>query len=434
MTIAQMTRALRASEMTARDLTLGYLARIRENAHLHAVIQVNPDAMGLAEGLDACGNKLGALHGVPLLIKDNISTGDAMATSAGSLVLAGNMAPHDAPVAARLRRAGAVLLGKANMTEFANYMAGDMPNGYSSRGGQTLNFFDAAADPSGSSTGSAVAVAAGLCAAAIGTETWGSIISPAKRAGIVGLKPTAGLVPNQGILPISPTLDTAGPMARYVEDAAMLLGVMAEKTYLAAPSAPLRIGVCRNFVADTDPEVVAAGESVIAALRGEGLPVTELPDHELKAEFTPTIMLHEFAAGVANYLAEMANPELPQTLGDIIAHNRRTPGALVYGQDILERAATCAGLDAPEYRAALEQREEAIAAFDAYFDDNGVDVILMLAAGCSLAPATGFPALTLPIGKTEKGLPIGCYLVARRHAEEALLRMGLAVEGPVLLF
>ena len=235
LTITEMLQAQRSGTLTSRALVQQFLAAAEENKRLNAISEINPEAFAEAGTLDASKDKSAALHGIPILVKDNIDVA-GMVTGAGSLALTRNVAQADADIVRLLRAAGAVILGKTSMTEFANYMADDMPNGYSSRGGQVLNLFAPEADPSGSSTGSAVAVGAGLCAAAVGTETCGSIVSPTQYAGVIGIKPTVGLISNRGILPISFTLDTVGPMARCADDARILLGVLAGKT--AATRAP----------------------------------------------------------------------------------------------------------------------------------------------------------------------------------------------------
>ena len=227
-TIDALQARMAAGSLTARELTAAYLQRIadvdRAGPKLNAVIEVNPDALAIADALDAerkAGHVRGPLHGIPVLIKDNIDTADRMATTAGSLALVGAKPPRDAHVAARLRAAGAVILGKTNLSEWANYRGNNSSSGWSGRGGQTKNPHALDRSPSGSSSGSAAAVAANLCVVAIGTETNGSIVSPASACGIVGVKPTVGLVSRAGIIPISASQDTAGPMARTVRDAAL---------------------------------------------------------------------------------------------------------------------------------------------------------------------------------------------------------------------
>ena len=436
MTILQMTQAIRNGALSAHELVSQYLAAIEKNKRLNAVIELNPDATAIAENLDMSADRQKLLFGIPILIKDNINTGDKMRTSAGSVALANNIAPEDAPIVRRLSEAGAVILGKANMTEFANYMTdGTMPNGYSSRGGQTLNFFDANADPSGSSTGSAVAVIADLCAAAIGTETVGSIISPSQAAGIVGIKPTAGLLGNKGIIPISFTLDTAGPMARCVDDARLLLGVLAGREYQnrRGKLTGVRIGICRMFADEALPEWVVANERLIGIMRALDAECVELPEHDIRiGKLIYQICKHEFKFGINSYLQSLGNPEIPRSLQEIIEYNERhSDTALKYGQNNLVdvNETTSGTMTETVYREALTARERAIYAFERYFDDNRIDVCFMLAADSGLAAWTGFPCMTVPVGKTAAGLPIGSYFAARRFDEAILLRVASEIES-----
>ena len=440
MTISQMVKAIQNGALSSRELVSRYISNIEANKRLNAVIEINPDALVIAENLDGAACKRGALFGVPILVKDNINTGDRMHTSAGSVALADNIAPEDAPIIKMLRESGAVILGKTNMTEFANYMTnGAMPNGYSSRGGQTLSLYDPEADPSGSSTGSAVAVAADLCAAAIGTETCGSIISPAQHAGIVGIKPTIGLVNSSGVIPISFTLDTPGPMARCVEDAALLLGVLTGREYLNKHGAGLsgiRIGICRMAVDEADPEWLVANERLGGTMRGLGAECVELPEHNIRiGEFIHHVMKYEFKHGINTYLQSMNNPSIPQSLRDITVYNENHSNiALKYGQDNLLDAENTTGGEMSEalYAEALIARENAIHDLNKLFDDNRIDVFFMLAANSGLGAWTGFPVMTIPIGKTSRGLPIGSFFAARRYDEDVLLRVTREIESALL--
>ena len=305
-TIRGMHAAMASGELTARQLVVMYMERIarydRAGMMLNAVQELNPDAVFIAEQLDrerSAGKIRGPLHGIPVLLKDNINTGDNMHTSAGSLALADNFAPEDAFLVSRLREAGAVILGKACMTEWANFMTTGMPAGYSSRGGQVRNpYGPGRIQPGGSSSGSAVAVAANLCAVSVGTETSGSILHPAYFNGIVGIKPTVGLISRSGIVPITYTQDTPGPMARTVEDAAILLGAMAGVDPLDAATLPgsgrvhadytvflerdglrgARIGINRAYWNSFRKEEHAIFENAILALREAGAIVVEGTD------------------------------------------------------------------------------------------------------------------------------------------------------------
>ena len=435
MTIQQTTALLRKNELSCRELVKQYLGKIEKAGHLNAIMEINPDALAIADALDSSKEKNGALFGVPILLKDNISTADRMHTSAGSIALAENRAPMDAPIVQLLRKAGAVILGKTNMTEFANYMADDMANGYSSRGGQTLNVFDPKADPSGSSTGSAVAVAAELCGAAIGTETCGSIISPAHTAGITGIKPTAGLINGEAIIPISFTLDTSGPMTRSVEDAALLLGVLAGRNYEIGSKGKLegvRIGICRGSPKEeSDREEISANEKLIPLMQALGAKCVDLPDFKIETGFYLPIMRYEFKYALNRYLQSMANPEIPQTLAEIIAYNNKhADRALKYGQDILVAAQEKASgkMIEPEYLNAMKEREKAIYALDALFLENNIDILFMTKGDYRIAATTGFPSMTIPVGRNSKGLPIGSFMVARKFNEEMLMSAARSIE------
>ena len=435
MTISQTANAVAHRELSARDLAAQYIKEINKNAHLRAVIELNPDAEDIAKKLDESVS-LGILCGVPILIKDNVNTGDKMRTAAGSVALAENIAGQDAKAVKLLRDAGALILGKTNMTEFANYMVDfktgtPMPNGYSSRGGQTVSTYGPDVDPSGSSTGSAVAVAAGLCAAAVGSETYGSIISPSQRAGIVGIKPSAGLVSSDGVIPISFTLDTLGPMARCVEDAALLLGVLAGQKYDIDSSLRIRAGILRNSIDKADPEWVEANKNLLDIMRELGMDLAELTDHDIDDSFVFPIMRHEFRYGINKYLKSQNNTTIPQSLADIIAYNNQhAETALRYGQSNLEAANEVGGdwAEAPEYVSALTAREAATRSLLAIFDSNKLDVVLMLSAHCGLAAACGFPSITLPIGFTSNGLPIGSCLIARPFDESTLINAAHKIE------
>jgi amidase len=451
MTIIQMKEALKQGSTTSEQLVTDSLAKIAENSGLNAVIEVNPDALDIARARDADPDKSGALHSIPILLKDNVNTGDKMATSAGSVSLAKNIAADDAPAAKLLREAGAVIVGKANMTEFANYMCDfrkdeKMPNGYSSRGGQALHPTHPDADPSGSSTGSGVAVAAGLVPAAVGSETYGSIISPSQACGIVGIKPTDGLVSKSGVIPISFTLDTLGPMAACVEDAALMLGAMCGKTYdMGRKPAEITVGICyagmdnAKWMQGTGKAWRGANEGLAAKMKQIGMKVKDLPDDDIVQYanakddyFIFPLMRYEFQHAMNSYLAAQKNPDIPQNLCKIIEYNRlNSDVALKYGQGNLVAAAEI-GEDwqaRPEYIAALAERAAAQATLDAYFDRHGIDVLMMMSAHCGLAAATGFPSITFPLGLAENGRPAGCLLMARRFGEDILLAAARHLEA-----
>ncbi len=457
-TISELHAAFRDGSLTVRELVLSFLARIAEidkgENGLNSVLEINPDALFIADSLDKkirSGETLGALFGIPVLLKDNINTADRMHTSAGSLALQGNYAPYDAFIVKRLRQADAVILGKANMTEFANFITdGEMPNGYSSRGGQVINPHVRENTPSGSSSGSAVAVAAGLCTVSVGTETCGSIISPAGQNGIVGLKPTLGLVSRSGIIPIAHTFDVAGPMARTVEDAAKLLDVLAgvdpdDASTFAQPKrmkydyllhtglSGMKIGIYRPQVPDElslADDRKADFDLFCKSLSDAGAVLTD--DIQIDLEFNMwNIMRYEFKSDMNYYLSTLGDRSELKTLGDIIAYNQAHPEtALKYGQSTFVNVEdnTSGNMTEPEYLNELAIRENVIKGFDQIFEQYNIDIILCRTFNNIIAPCVGFPSLILPIGKLQSNQPIDCYLMARRYDEATLLKVAYAIE------
>ena len=441
-------------------MVLSYLNRIAKidkcGDGLNSVLEINPDALFIADELDKAlihGGMIPPLFGIPVLLKDNINTADRLHTGAGSVALADNYAPYDAHVAKCLRKAGALILGKANMTEFANYMTREgMPSGYSSRGGQVLNPYNRSVTPSGSSSGSAVAVAAGLCAISVGSETSGSIISPAQHNGIVGIKPTLGLVGRSGIVPISTTLDTAGPMARTVRDAAALLGAIAgidpgdAATHSHNPAintdytkhlsgnglAGMKIGINRYKKpesAGSDEEETKAFNDLCRLLSEAGAELIDNVNIE-SGSFTGKIMRYEFKACMNYYLSTLKEASPVKTLKDIIKYNQANAAiALKYGQSLLldTENNTSGTMTEGEYIEALCEREKAIAKLNNLFNENRLDVLLC-ENYTDIAPFTGFPSMSIPIGKRKDNLPIGSYWIARRFDEATLLKAAYAAE------
>ncbi|MBB6734815.1 amidase family protein [Cohnella zeiphila] len=461
--IPKLQGAMEAGEMTAVDLVRGYLERIdKHDGLLRSVLEINPDALEIAAALDRERRETGSrgkLHGIPILLKDNIDTKDRMHTSAGSLALAESVAPEDSFVAARLREAGAVLLGKTNMTEWANFMSGTMWAGYSSRGGQTVNpYGPGELFVGGSSSGSAVAVAASLCAAAVGTETSGSIISPACQNFSVGIKPTVGLVSRFGIIPITHTQDTAGPISRTVADAAILLGALAgadDRDLAASFDADrahrdytpfldadglrgARIGIPRFYYRELDEERMEIAEEAIAVLRKRGAVVVDpvsLPCES--ADWDAEVLRHEFKKGLNDYLARLG-PESPvRSLRDVIAFNERNADrALKYGQGTLLWAEETSGtLAEATYRNSLAQsvmaaREQGI---DHAFREHRLDALLFPGdeGGSDLAARAGYPSLTVPAGYAHKGVtpPDGCPT----KGPQGITFVGTAYSEPTLI-
>lgn len=470
---------LRASRISSLDLTRHFLRRInnidRRGPRLRAVIELNPDALPQARALDrefSRDHVRSGLHGLPVLLKDNIATADRMATSAGSLALAGLQARRDAHIVQRLREAGAVILGKTNLSEWANIRSPRSSSGWSSRGGQTRNPHVLNRNTSGSSSGSAAAMAAGLAALTVGTETDGSITSPANVCGVVGFKPTVGLVSRSGIVPIAASQDTAGPMTRSVRDAALLLQVLAGSdpqdaatgawpealadTDFAAALHPdalkgARLGVVRSAV-PAQPGVAALFEQALAVLRAQGAVLLDpvvIPAQEQLGEHELTVLLCELKDGLPKYLREF-QPDAPvRDLAGVIAWNRAHAAQTMpfFGQEFFEQAEATKGLDMPGYREALAacrrlSRQEGL---DPLFAEHRLDALIGPTGnvgwpidhvhgdrdvgggfGSSLAVA-GYPHLTVPMGFVAD-LPCGLSFGGLAWQDAKILRLGHAYE------
>lgn len=452
--IQQIHNSYKNNQLTVRTLVLSYLSKIAKvdkgEQGLNSILEINPDVLFIADELDEKMKNIDEftpLFGIPVLLKDNINTADKLHTSAGSLALSDNYASYDAHVVKCLRKAGAIVLGKANMTEFANFITdGEMPDGYSSRGGQVINPYNKAKTPSGSSSGSAVAVAAGLCTVSVGTETAGSIITPSGQNGIVGIKPTIGLVGRSGIIPISNTFDTAGSMTKNVRDAAILLTVISGTDpndisthsnnsrfidytqYLDKDGLKgLRIGICRNK--DNREDQKSVFNNLLNIIFNAGAILID--DINLDFEFNMwKINKNEFEASMNYYLSTLSSRVKTKTLKDIIDYNETNSSeAIKYGQKtfyyvINESTGT---LTEPEYIEELINREKIISEFDGLFIKNEIDVILC-ETGSVFAPYTGFPCMTIPIGQRADKLPIDSYWIARRFNEATLFKATYAVE------
>lgn len=481
-TIDDLQARMAARTLTSRGLTSAYLARIaavdRAGPELRSVIEVNPDALEDAGRLDAeraAGRVRGPLHGIPVLIKDNIATADRMETTAGSLALVGLRPPRDAHLVTRLRAAGAVLLGKTNLSEWANFRGEKSISGWSARGGQTRNPYALDRSPSGSSSGSAVAVAANLCVAAVGTETSGSITSPASVCGIVGLKPTVGLVSRDRVIPIAASFDTAGPMTRTVRDAALVLAALAgadaadpataaQPTGLAAalgtnfPRDALRgarVGVVRG--ASYRPAMADVLAAALATLRSAGAEVVEVEEFPGGGRGpVGEVMLFELKAGLNAYLATLGEGSPRRTLADLIRFNveqadRELPW---FGQEHFLRAQGKGGLDDPAYRQALAEcrRLSRTEGIDATLARHRLDALVTLTAapaalitpppsgdpvfgprgpggaGYGPAAAAGYPSLTVPAAEVS-GLPVGLLFFAGAWQEARLLALAADFEA-----
>ncbi|MCC2683144.1 MAG: amidase [Paenibacillaceae bacterium] len=458
-TILGIQAAFKSGELTSVQLTNMYIERIAKHdkggVALNSVLELNPDAWYIAAARDEerkRGMIRGPLHGVPILLKDNINTADNMHTSAGSAALSDSFASYDAFLVGRLREAGAVLLGKTNMTEWANFMTKGMPNGYSSRGGQVLNpYAPATLDPGGSSSGSAVAVAANLCAAAVGTETSGSILNPARKNSVVGLKPTVSLVSRAGIVPISYTQDIAGPIARTVEDAAILLGVLAgedpsdastgQSQGKAHPDYSIfldrnglceaRIGINRGYIENFDEEELGLFAKAVSVLKEAGAVIIENANVPHIANKS-TVLLYEFKSAVNRYLASLGPKAPVKTLREVIEFNNlHHPEALRYGQSLLLKAEyeTSGTLTEAEYlkdrlRDWRASREEGI---DKALIEHRLDALF--APDFSDAPAVaGYPAIIVPAGYKADGKPFGVSFTGDAFSEPTLLRLAYAFE------
>ncbi|HZG56779.1 amidase family protein [Paenibacillus sp.] len=459
--IRELAEALRRGETTSERLTLMYIERIlthdRNGMSVNSVLEINPDALRIAREKDAeraAGRAAGLLHGIPVLLKDNIDTFDRMHTSAGSIALADSFADADAFVAAKLRAAGAILLGKTNMTEWANFMSDRMPSGYSSRGGQVLNpYHPGTAFVGGSSSGSAAAAAANFAAGAIGTETSGSIISPASQHACAGIKPTVGLVSRAGIVPISRSQDTAGPIARTVADAAALLTAIAgadpadAATFALEGREPLdytafldpeglrgaTIGVPRAYFKELPPETAARMEEAIAALREAGADVVDpvsMPTED--DEWDYVVLKYEFKPELNAYLGRLG-PHVPvHSLEELIAFNERhADRALAYGQSVLlESQATSGDLREPEYLEARRRdiersREQGI---DFVLRERSLDALVFPNNwGCGIACKAGYPIVVVPAGFAGRE-PVGLSFVAGAFEEPKLIRLAYAFE------
>jgi amidase len=470
-TIAALRQALAAGAVTAQDLTAFYLTRIeRLNPVLHAVISVSPHAVGDAKASDearARGAPPRPLEGIPVLVKDNIAVG-GMPTTAGSPALA--EAEHDeAFCVRRLRDAGAVILGKANLSEWANFRSPHSTSGWSTLGGQAANPHALDRNPSGSSSGSAVAVAAALAPVAVGTETDGSIVCPASACGIVGIKPTLGLVSRSGIVPVSLAQDTAGPMARSVADAAALLTVLAGTDPADPATAPAsqrpsdytafldasalagaRIGVWRDGAREAGGATAAVLEQALARLRAAGAQLidpVELPGAGEIQEPETAAMICEFKHDLNAYLAGLRGPH-PATLADLIKFNIHNAATVLphFGQEVFEQAeATSGDLADSDYLAArADARSKAIEALDGPLTAHALDAIVTLTANPAWltdyvlgdhdlfhtsgpAAVAGYPAVSVMAGNVA-GLPVGLSFLGPAWSEPALIALGHAFE------
>ncbi len=477
-TVDQLQASMASGERTARSIAEMYLERIEaldgQGIELRSIIETNPDALAIADELDAeraAGNVRGPLHGIPVALKDNIDTHDRMTTTAGSLALEGSIPPQDSFIAARLREAGAVILGKLNLSEWAYFRGIRATSGWSARGGQCRNPYALDRNPCGSSSGSGVAASANLCALTVGTETGGSIMCPSSSNGIVGIKPTVGLWSRSGVIPISHSQDTAGPMCRTVRDAAILLGACigidprdaataasegrghADYTQFLDPAGlqGARIGVVRSFPG-FDPRVLALFDEAVEAMRAEGAVIIDPANMDAAAWNDPlslVLLEYEFKADLNAYLAGLG-PDAPvKSLAEVIEFNRRNADREMphFGQERLIASQARGPLTDPEYlnaKATIQQanREDGI---DRLAREHSLDAIVAptrdlpwptdhikgdrLDGGSSAAPAAiaGYPDISVPMGFV-RGLPAGVSFFGPAWTEPTLLRIAYAYE------
>lgn len=476
-TILHLQRRMRRGEISSSKIVTQYLRRIEaidiSGPKLNALIEINPEAMSIAESLDEeriSGYLRGPLHGIPIVLKDNIDTADQMTTTAGSLALTGITAAEDAFLVQKLRRAGVVILGKANLSEWANFRSTHSVSGWSSRGGQTRNPYGLDRNPCGSSSGSAVAVAANLCMAAVGTETDGSIICPAQANGVVGLKPTLGLISRSGIIPIAHSQDTAGPMGRCVEDVAILLGAMTGVDPLDPTTSDsagksyqdyrqflrkdglkgVRLGVARNFFG-FNPKVDKLMDECLKILKTCGTELVDpanLENAEAADSTELEVLLYEFNSDLNAYLSKLGPGARVHSLQELIRFNEENKDKVMpfFGQERMLMASEKGSLSDQDYLKALADnhrlsREEGI---DATLRKHNLDAIVAPSGGpawltdyvngdshsggcTSPAAVAGYPHITVPAGYIH-GLPVGLSFFSTAYAEPSLLRMAYAFE------
>ncbi len=479
--VADLQEAMDSCRWTARGIAARYIERVRaldeRGPELRQVLEVNPDALSSADRLDRereRGESRGPLHGIPVILKDNIDTGDRMDTAAGSLALAGTSAPRDAFIVERLREAGAVILAKANLSEWANFRSTESSSGWSSRGGQGRNPYALDRTPCGSSSGSAAAVAAEFAPLAIGTETDGSVTCPAAACSVVGVKPTLGLWSRSGIIPIAHSQDTAGPMTKSVEDAAILLGALTgvdprdprtEDSRGEVPSdftrlldarglEGARLGVARSDFFGYTEETDCVGEEALSAMEAAGAELVEDVDIPHTGEYGGdewTVLQYEFKADLNAYLEDRSRRAggLPvESLKDVIRFNEENADREMpwFGQDILEMSAEKGSLESEEYREALERSKRLAGpeGIDAALEEHGLDALVGMTAGppwpidlvngdagggsaTTPAAVAGYPHVTVPAGYVH-GLPVGFSFVGTAWSDPDLLRYAHAFE------
>jgi amidase len=485
-TIASLQEAMACGHLSAQSIVKLYLTRIntidKAGPSLNSVIELNPDALQIAADLDRERREKGPrgpLHGIPVMLKDSTDTGDRMKTSAGSLALAESIAPCDAFYVERLRKAGIVILGKTNMSEWSNYRSMSGCSGWSARGGLTSNPYVLGYDAEGSSSGSAVAVSSNLCTIAIGAETWGSIVSPSACNSIVGIKPTVGLISRSGVIPISPSADSPGPMARTVTDAAVLLGAMTgidprdertsnseghtftDYTQFLNPNElqGARIGVVHSYNELSDNRSKTLFHEVIKVLQAQGttiinpIEVTDLRLKEVASFFLEGVIAYEFKHSINKYLAGTSSNVKTRTLADLITFNEVNKDVEMpwFDQSLFLASQSKGSLDSEEYIQAVDAcrhltQEKGI---DAMLDSNKLDALVSLTARLPskinltregpdspnimimYSAAAGYPVVTVPIGFVQ-GLPVGMSLFGRAWSEPKLIALAYSIEQAIM--
>ena len=461
-TITQLQEKLSSGKLTSQEITQKYLDRIeridKRGPELRSVIEINPDAIDIAKKMDEerkSGKVRSPLHGIPVLIKDNIDTGDKMQTTAGSLALVGAPAPDDAIIVSKLREAGAVLLGKTNLSEWANFRSSHSSSGWSGRGGQVRNPFCTDRSPCGSSSGTGAAVSANLCAIGIGTETDGSIVCPSGINGVVGIKPTVGLWSGDGIIPISHSQDTAGPMARNVSDAAILLGALSEKSQDYTKSLDInglknaRIGIASDFFGFHSGVEKLMAEA-IQTMKNAGAIIVENMKFENREEWGKLewqVLISEFKADLNAYLKSRTDLKV-KSLADLIEFNKTNAETELkwFAQNIFEEAEKTNGLEDPVYREALSNVHELTRknGIDLLMDKHQLDALIAPTNGPSWtidlvngdhfgggssepAAISGYPNISVPAGYVQ-GLPVGISFFGRAWSEPTLIKLAYAYE------
>ena len=466
--LPEIAAALQSGEVSSEDLVKSYIARI-ENVDwsgptLQSVLTINPDALEQARALDAkraAGEIVGALHGVPIILKDNIETKDNMATTAGALALKDNITGRDSPLVAGLRDAGAIILAKANLSQWANFRSNDSMSGWTALGGQVRNPHQLDRNPCGSSSGSGAAAASSMAAGTVGTETNGSVICPSTVNGVVGFKPTVGLVSQQYIIPISSSQDTAGPMTKSVKGAAMMMNAMAtgdmKTDYVAALDADIlagkRIGVLR-FAEGSNADIIALFNAAVAELEAAGATVVEIADSPVTVDgfggSSRQLLYHEFKAGLNDYLASTPDTVKTRTLSELIAFNIEHADIelALYDQSIFDISVPLPGLDDPAYIEARDKVQKATRedGIDALMATHNVEMLVSPSGPVPgridaingdvwpgfpgagwMAAIAGYPHVSVPMG-TVHGMPIGFSFIGAKDQDAKVLSFGYAYE------